>query len=189
MPYSCTLACVSITFQSMICARTHVILNDDRERIGVDLCYDDPLRGRRPVVMVCHGFRVFKDWGPHTRMQWMRDGFLPLSADETSEELRVVVSFLDDPEHSGARLDILEATERLTIPLLIVHGAEDMAVTLDEAQQILAHSDQTKTRFVLVDHAGHVYGAGHPFSEPTPALIEVLSVTSSWIRGQTGFDS
>jgi alpha-beta hydrolase superfamily lysophospholipase len=54
--------------------------NDSGETIACDVRFD-PSSGRRPVVVVCHSFMAFKDWGffPHVAAMLADAGFTAIS--------------------------------------------------------------------------------------------------------------
>lgn len=112
---------------------------------------------------------------------WRRDGFLAILNSRTGQELRVDVSVLEDLEAHRSELDIDRAAQKCRIPWLVVHGASDETVPIDEARRLTAgnHLDR---ELQVVAGAGHTFGARHPFDGPHPHLIEALNATQTWMR-------
>jgi dienelactone hydrolase len=63
-----------------IVKRNAGIRNESGEPIGCDIRYD-PGAGPRPVVVICHSFMSFKEWGffPHTALRIAEEGFTTVS--------------------------------------------------------------------------------------------------------------
>ena len=59
------------------------------------------------------------------------------------------------------RLDIPKAAQRLTIPMLIIHGTAIPAVPVEAAHQL--HAWNRSSRLLLIEGADHVFGAAHPW--------------------------
>ena len=102
----------------------------------------------------------------------------------TGQRLQLTTDILDDVERNAAgSLDILGAATRVAVPWLIVHGTEDETVSSREAEALRAASPLPGTRLLLVDGAGHTFGAGHPWNpgvHDTAALRRVFDMTLAW---------
>ena len=93
------------------------------------------------------------------------------------------------PKDGAYPLDILGAAARVTVPWLIVHGAEDETVSHQEAEALRAASPLAATRLLSVEGAGHTFGAGHPWNpqvHDTPALHRVFDMTLAWFAAHLG---
>ncbi len=113
---------------------------------------------------------------------WEQQGFLPLSLKSSRTHLRFGIEVLKDLERNRERYDLQEAVRRLQVPLLLVHGDADVSVKLNEPRDLYENADKTKTELVIVEHAGHMFGANHPFTEPTPAIEHVAELTARWFN-------
>ena len=78
----------------------------------------------------------------------------------------------------------LEAAPRVGAPWLLVHGEADETVPVVAAEQLLsaAGGPREKLDFLRVPGGDHSFGARHPFSGPTPVLIQSLNATQRWFR-------
>ncbi len=54
------------------------------------------------------------------------------------------ISLLEDIEMNKDKLNIKKAVKNLNKPLLIVHGEQDLAVPVDEAEEIYEWADKEK---------------------------------------------
>jgi fermentation-respiration switch protein FrsA (DUF1100 family) len=64
---------------------------------------------------------------------------------------------------------------------VLLHGEADAAVPLIEARELAAASAQSPPRVILLEGAGHTFGASHPFAGMTPDLAMVFDETVKWM--------
>jgi hypothetical protein len=84
------------------------------------------------------------------------------------------------PHNYDQYLDYLENQEKLSIelaaknlqqPVLIIHGTEDVSVSITEGEEL---SEWTSTPLLKIEHTDHVFGAKHPWHENyLPAPLEL----------------
>ncbi|MBL8979474.1 MAG: alpha/beta fold hydrolase [Gemmatimonadetes bacterium] len=114
--------------------------------------------------------------------EWRAAGTLQIVNARTGQVLPLYPSLLDDVERNPVALDIRAAAARLTQPWLLLHGAEDEAVPIVEADALAAgwRPEQPRRR-VTIAGGGHTFGAVHPFAGMTPALSEVFDESLNWL--------
>lgn len=93
---------------------------------------------------------------------WRRNGVQFTRNARTGQEMPLNVSLLDDVLQNGPALDVTAATERLTIPQLLLHGDADQAVQLREAHEL--HNRRPAAAFHLLPGADHTFGGKHPWT-------------------------
>lgn len=122
-------------------------------------------------------------WDEVARSQWRRDGFQEVINQRTGQRMRMSVAMLDDYESNPGKLSVLDATRELDVPLLSIHGASDESVASAESEQIMrsAHNGS----LVVIEKAGHTFGAIHPLIDVPYALRLAATVTRSFIRAQS----
>jgi uncharacterized protein len=129
-------------------------------------------------------------WSPHEVAEWRGKGVKEILNTRTGQSLPLFTDVLDDVERNAGRsLDILGAAGRLQIPWLIVHGAEDEAVSHLEGSALRAASAIPTTRLLAIEGAGHTFGAGHPWDaqqHDTPQLRRVFDMTLAWFAAHLG---
>lgn len=123
---------------------------------------------------------TFQRFTEHQRELWERQGYLPISLKSFRTRLRYGIEVLRDLESNRERYDLRKAVERLRIPLLILHGAQDVSVRIAEPMELYEHADKSKTDLVILEHAGHTFGARHPFNENAATVAEVADRTAQW---------
>jgi len=118
-------------------------------------------------------------FSPAQKEEWRRTGEFPVANARTGQRLALGLGMLDDVENAG--LDLLAAAETRRAPWLIVHGEEDESVPIGEAHRLAGRAAGT-TELLVVPGANHTFGSRHPFTGPTPQLIQALNATQRWFR-------
>ena len=103
--------------------------------------------------------------------QWKKDGVRYVTNQRTQQQM---------PHNYDQYLDYLENREKLSIELaaknlqkqvLIIHGTEDVSVSITEGEEL---SKWTSTPLLKIEHTDHVFGAKHPWNENyLPAPLEL----------------
>jgi pimeloyl-ACP methyl ester carboxylesterase len=119
-------------------------------------------------------------WDEATRDEWRRSGRIFVLNSRTGQQMPLDITLLEDYEAHRESLDVTAAAARVEVPWLIVHGTDDETVSPDEARSLArAASDG---RLLMVDGAGHTFGAVHPFAGPTSALEVAARATRHHLR-------
>jgi pimeloyl-ACP methyl ester carboxylesterase len=104
---------------------------------------------------------------------WEKEGVVYTTNARTGQRMPLYYQFYLDMLHNPKRLDINAAAHSLKMPVLIVHGSNDEAVPVQEAEnlrRIIPHAE-----LLLVQGAGHTFGIKHPFAEgPFPGDAEMV---------------
>jgi pimeloyl-ACP methyl ester carboxylesterase len=116
---------------------------------------------------------------PGRAAAWRQAGKLEIVNARTGQVLPLYPDVLDDVERNQAALDIPAAAERIRIPWLIIHGTADESVSVEEARLLARHAPEA--RLLLLEGAGHTFGAVHPFAGMTPDLAQALDETVKWM--------
>ncbi|MBM4166057.1 MAG: alpha/beta hydrolase [Ignavibacteria bacterium] len=124
----------------------------------------------------------FDRWNTNQKIRWQKDGFLPASNRIQSHPLKLGIDFLNDMEYNAEKFCITTSASRLTIPWLIVQGTEDVITPLNEAHELLEHSNKTQTEFLLLHHVGHLYNAFNEHDRTT--VRHVVDVTAHFFQSK-----
>jgi uncharacterized protein len=114
-------------------------------------------------------------WSAAERAAWRTAGVNQVKNARTGQVLPQYADLLEDIERNAAALDIESAAGRIAVPWLLVHGTEDEAVSPLEGERLARAGPQATTRFMPVEHAGHTFGAAHPWRGATPELERVMN--------------
>lgn len=119
---------------------------------------------------------------PHDTLEaWKAQGYLEVSNARTGQIMRLGKPILQEIERYGrSRLNILQAAQQFSRPLLILHGEQDETVPPFEAEQLNIYGDPDHTTLRLIPQTGHTFGAKHPFDGSNPALDQVLTATADF---------
>jgi pimeloyl-ACP methyl ester carboxylesterase len=107
---------------------------------------------------------------------------MPVTIRSLQTKLRYGIEVLQDLEANKGKYDLIKAVQRLTAPLLLVHGEADVTVRPVEAQKLFEASDRSKTELVLVEHTGHMYGVKSGSSKPNRAIEHITDMTAKWFH-------
>lgn len=116
-------------------------------------------------------------WSAPERAEWRAAGVKEIRNARTGQVLPLYPDVLDDIECNRDALDIAAAASRIRVPWLILHGALDESVPLEEGERLAAVAPAGTTRFLPIENAGHTFGATHPWSGGTAELERVFEAT------------
>ncbi len=125
-------------------------------------------------------------WRQPERERWRRTGVQEVRNARTGEVLPLYTDVLDDIEQHAADLDIQAAAARIAVPWLLVHGAEDEAVSIAEANRLAEVAGGPRTEVLIIEGAGHTFGAMHPWNGSNPALDRVFDATLAFLARELG---
>lgn len=121
-------------------------------------------------------------WSPDVKRAWRKHGTMDVANARTGQVIPVTPAILDDVESNATRLDISAAAGRLSVPWLIVHGADDESVPVAEAHQLFEASGG-RARLLPIEGTGHTFGAAHPWRPPVPAADRVFGEAVAFLSG------
>jgi pimeloyl-ACP methyl ester carboxylesterase len=125
---------------------------------------------------------TFFRYTSHQKELWEKQGYMPVTIRSLQTKLRYGIEVLQDLEANKGKYDLIKAVQRLTAPLLLVHGEADVTVRPVEAQKLFEASDRSKTELVLVEHTGHMYGVKSGSSKPNRAIEHITDMTAKWFH-------
>ena len=136
---------------------------------------------RVSVAVTWAGVADFDRWGEKTKDLWRREGRMEIENARTGQMMPMDVVMLDDLEAHASRFDIPAAAARLSKPLLVLHGEQDVSVPIAEGRRNASASTHPRSSFVSIPNTDHTFGVRHPFEGPTPAFRTVVEKTSQWL--------
>ena len=109
------------------------------------------------------------------------NGFFEIQYSRT-QKIKINLPILDDLENNiNSSLNIEKAVGKLSIPLLIIHGSEDIVVKPDEAIQIYNWSNKNFSKLKIISKTGHTFGCTHPFAGTNEGFERVLAITRDFL--------
>lgn len=121
-------------------------------------------------------------YGKEQIRRWKEQGYFEIENGRTKQMMRMNVTLLEDIETNSEKLNIKKAISEIKVPVLIIHGKEDLAVKSEEAIALYENSDKTNTELVILENTGHTFGITHPPGEITPAFEEVITKIKEFLK-------
>jgi pimeloyl-ACP methyl ester carboxylesterase len=118
-------------------------------------------------------------WSAEQVAAWERGDTVEIVNQRTGQRMPIAPSYWRDVQMNRERLDVLRAAGSLTIPWLIVHGEDDETVPAEEGRALFEAGGE-ETELLLVEGAGHTFGAAHPYAGATPELRAAVEATVEW---------
>jgi dienelactone hydrolase len=135
--------------------------------------------GRVSALVTWAAIAAVERWGDEEVERWDRGETVFVENARTHQQMPLTPGFWEDIRSHRERLDIIRAAERLRLPWLIVHGTEDEAVSPTDAR-VLFDAAGEEAELLLVEGAGHTFGAVHPFAGATDELRVAVDATLEW---------
>ncbi|MDA3844359.1 MAG: alpha/beta hydrolase [Candidatus Kapabacteria bacterium] len=113
---------------------------------------------------------------------WKASGMAEFPNVSTGQIIRLNYSFIDDIEQNKVQFTLSEAVSNLMIPVLIVHGRQDMTVPMKEIQILIDAADQKYLTTEIIESTGHCFHIEHPFPDTSPGLDKAISATIRFLK-------
>jgi len=97
--------------------------------------------------------------------QWKKEGVIYVLNGRTKQQMPHNYQFYEDYCDNKEHLNIQKATQKLTIPQLIIHGQNDDSVLFSEAENL--HHWNKDSELFSIENANHVFNSKHPWDEET----------------------
>lgn len=131
-------------------------------------------------IAVWASVATFERYGSKQIEDWEKKGFVVVINTRTSQVMRMNRTLLEDIRDNKENLDIIKAVKKLKKPLLIVHGKEDLAVPVKEANMLFEAANQSISELYIIESTGHTFNAVHPFNGSNPKLDKALIKTKEF---------
>ena len=128
-------------------------------------------------------------WKKEQELQWREKGMIEVYNARTKENMPLNVELLDDVTQHSEELNILKAAKMINLPWLIIHGDEDLNVSIAVGREF--KKNNSAASFIKIDGANHVFGASHPFNDKQlpDQLLKVCEASVKFIRKRSGNDA
>lgn len=97
--------------------------------------------------------------------QWKKEGVFYVVNGRTKQQMPHYYQFYKDFIDNEERLTIKRAVTNLNVPHLIIHGANDTSVKIEDAEHL--HLWNPGSELVIIDNADHVFNTKHPWELDT----------------------
>lgn len=112
-------------------------------------------------------------WKAEEEDEWRKKGIIYTYNVRTKQNTPLKVDLLHDLEKHARRYDVTKSSGDVNIPWLIIHGDNDVNVSIKEGEEL--HRRAPRSEFYLVSGADHVFGSSHPFQgEELPVALQLI---------------
>lgn len=125
-------------------------------------------------------------WSEREVQAWKERGYMEFLNTRTHQLMRMNWTAVEDLQRNQGRFDLQACVGDLQIPLLLVHGQEDLSVRLQEAEDLLSAANASRTQLLIIPQTGHTFGAAHPWQGTTPAFDEAVTHSIQWFSTHLG---
>ncbi|MBK9328193.1 MAG: alpha/beta fold hydrolase [Sphingobacteriales bacterium] len=95
--------------------------------------------------------------------KWKNEGVIYTFNSRTMQNMPLYYQLYKNYNTHKERLDIPNASAKIIIPWLILHGGNDTSVPYTAGQQL--HHWNSGSKWVLIENADHTFGGKHPWHE------------------------
>ncbi|MGH9458832.1 MAG: alpha/beta hydrolase family protein [Thermoanaerobaculia bacterium] len=118
-------------------------------------------------------------WSAEEKKAWRASSRLEVVNARTGQRMPLSTRILDEVERGEPALDIAAAMASLPCPTLTIHGFADESVPVSEARELARHARNGS--LVLIENAGHTFGAQHPMDGVPPELSFAMHATIGFL--------
>lgn len=109
---------------------------------------------------------------------WKKKGIFEVLNQRTKQVMSLGIGLLEDLEkNKDSTLNIKKAINSIKIPIFIGHGEQDLAVKIQEAEDLYSWSNKEKTEFLKISSTGHTFDMVHPHEKTNEKFEYLLSKT------------
>jgi pimeloyl-ACP methyl ester carboxylesterase len=117
------------------------------------------------------------------KKEWKEKGVFEVLNTRTNQLMPLNVLLLEDIEkNKNGKLNLEQSVRNLSKPLLIIHGEQDMTVSLKESKEIYSWSKKELTEYYSIEATGHTFNITHPFERSNVKFNFVLNKTEEYFN-------
>lgn len=120
-------------------------------------------------------------WPPEKMKEWLLEGVQYYTNTRTNQQMPLYYQLHLDYKQNEERLHIEKAIKKLTIPVLICHGTNDIAVPVEKAHQLKEWQPAAE---LFTVESNHVFDRVHPWTKEylPEAMDMVLQKTIAFLK-------
>ncbi len=103
--------------------------------------------------------------------EWEKIGYFPFTNTRTGQELKINFSYFQDLVRNDFKLE--KYLSKINIPVLFIHGSEDLTVPIKEIQNLIHLSKNPFVKLIVLPNTNHTFGIEYPFKKTTESLERV----------------
>lgn len=121
------------------------------------------------------------NWSREKIKEWLIEGVQYYTNTRTNQQMPLYYQLFLDYKHNEERLNIGKAIKKVTLPILICHGTNDISVPVEKAHQLKEW--QPAAALFIVD-GNHVFDRVHPWEKSylPEAMAKVVQKTMAFLK-------
>lgn len=113
---------------------------------------------------------------------WREAGRLEFRNSISGQSLYLKFDYINEIISAPEKFDLIKKAKLVQIPVLIVHGKNDLTVKLTEMEELAWAFRQDLLEILLIERAGHTFGISHPFYKSNDFLDIALERTANFFE-------
>lgn len=125
-------------------------------------------------------FDFHRSWNSKFMDKWRADGVQYIKNARTNQMMPLDIAVLNDLDNNKEKYSLVNASQKLQIPYLIIQGTNDQAVKMEEFNLLKKYFSKAKSHVIL--EANHVFGGSHPYvgADLPEHTKELVSITKDF---------
>ncbi len=138
-------------------------------------------------IILVSTVKTLNFWSPEIIREWALAGVYYQKNNRTKQELPQGFEFLQEILKSENEWNVKKGIQSLSIPILIIHGANDEAVSVAHGESLYSwiKNSNPHSSLKIVENATHTFNTKHPFEKTSIELEELIKITVDWIFTHT----
>jgi len=134
-------------------------------------------------IILVSTVKTLNFWSPEILKEWALAGTYYIKNNRTKQELPQGFEFLQEILKSENEWNVKKGIQSLSIPILIIHGANDEAVSVEHGESLYSwiKNSNPHSSLKIVENATHTFNTKHPFEKTSIELEELIKITVDWI--------
>lgn len=123
-------------------------------------------------------------WSKEMIADWKSNGVTEIKNGRTGQIMPVKKIVYEDAQKNASRLMADRRIPGVEAPTLILHGQDDEAVPVDDANRLFEQSGAEYKNVIIIPETGHTFDGAHPFDavEFPPPFKTMLGFTTQWLE-------
>jgi len=122
-------------------------------------------------------------WSEEMISDWNEKGYTEIENARTGQTMRINKSVYEDARENADKLMADKRITEVTVPTLIIHGANDESVPRSDADKLFQNAGTDQKNCIIIPDTGHTFDGAQPFEDeelPKP-FQRMLSYTCQWL--------
>jgi pimeloyl-ACP methyl ester carboxylesterase len=114
---------------------------------------------------------------------WRTTGRVEMKIPLTNQIIWQNVEYLEDKENNKERFNLLNCVSKLNMPILIIHGEQDVTVPIKEAKLLLESAiNNNQAILELIPQCNHIFNVKHPLNVASKQIEQAFNCILSLIQ-------